>query len=307
MKRQNGMMVDELMNEIKAVFARHFGVTTDAERMSDIATQFFGFRRALTRAGREAEFGDLLAALLVFAKEQRIDPVEAVRRTLAKIERRADIYAQRGDRPKVAIFGGSFDPPHLGHIAVARALLRSKAAEQVWFMPAYGYIGSKRLMPARHRAAMCRLLEALDPRFKYFGYEIDHRLSSETLQTMLKLSEEEVADRNRLHFVVSVETANDLSNWSRSDELMRAVPFIVVPRAGYEPDFRNPWFLQEPHVYLAAAKDLLGISSTAVRNAYRAGDFAKAAALVPPSIDRYIRRNRLYGAKPSKKPTKSER
>jgi len=65
------------------------------------------------------------------------------------------------------------------------------------FMPAYEYVGPKRLTDAVHRAAMCRLLETIDPRFKFFGYEMDHRLRSETLQTLLKLSAESFADTHR--------------------------------------------------------------------------------------------------------------
>lgn len=285
----------EVMELVRDTFRVHFGITSDESRMHDVANEFHEFTRALTRQHRLDEYGDLLSSLFAFAAEQHADPAQAIKNTLLKIERRADIYAEHGDKPNVAIFGGSFDPPHLGHLAAAQAILASTLdIREVWLMPSFSAMSCKRLTEAKHRAAMCRLFEELDPRIRFFGYEIDHKLSSETRQTILRLMQEDFADRYRMHFVVSVDVANSIPGWPGSDELVRSVPFITLPRPGFAPDLRHPWFLQTPHRYLSEARGLIEVSSSDIRQAYRSKDMTRAAALLPSPVETYIREHGLY-------------
>ncbi|MBP7133751.1 hypothetical protein KBA73_00895 [Patescibacteria group bacterium] len=288
----------ELITLVKEVFDAHFGETSDQGRLDDMKREFYEFFQALTRKGRTAELGDFIASSLVYSAEQGIDLSEALRGTLEKIERRAELYAKYGDKRRIAIYGGSFDMPQRGHVAIGKAIVNSDLGiDEVWYMPAFGYAGSKTLSEPRHRAAMCALLEKTDSRFKYFGYEIDHQLGGETVHTLSRLVNDALADHHRFHFVVSVETAMSIPTWPRWEELIRTVPFIVLPRPGYEVDAKTTqWFMQPPHRYLSSAQGLIELSSTVVRDLYAAGEDARADALVTPHVAAYIHEHGLYGA-----------
>ncbi len=288
--------IRQVVTAVSAVFISHFGITTDASRLEDIKRESLEFLRALSRVQRLGELGDVVCSLLAFVSEQEVDLAAKIKQTLLKIEGRAEIYAARGDKKNVAILGGSFDPPTRGHLALAKAVLDSTIGiNEVWFMPPGNYEGSKRLSDPRHRAAMCRLLEKVDPRIKFFGYEMDHALGGETRHTLLRLLEEvELTEAHRFYFIVSTETASTLTSWPNSDELKRAITFITVPRPGYSPDLRDPWFIQQPHVFLNDAQGLLEISSTDVRKAIAANDLERAGVLLTPDVLAYIRENGLY-------------
>ena len=291
--------IREVKEIVRDIFHVHFGMSSDATRMHDITNEFHEFTRAVSRIHRKEEFGDLLASLLAFSSEQDMSVSDAIRQSLLKIERRADIYATNGDKKNIAIFGGSFDPPHRGHVNAARAILScSLDIREVWFMPANVSMSSKRLTDTRHRVAMCRLLEDQDPRIKFFGYEIDHNLSSETRNTISRLLQADFADQHRFHFVVSLDVANSIHTWAGSDELIRSVPFIVLPRHGYTPDVSHPWYLQSPHRYLSEASDLIEASSSRIRAIFQTQSFAGVDAdvekLLTPSVYAYICENSLY-------------
>ncbi|HEU0051004.1 MAG TPA: nicotinate-nicotinamide nucleotide adenylyltransferase [Patescibacteria group bacterium] len=274
-------------------FEVHFGPTSDQASDDDILGEALEFVRALSHAGRTEEAGDLAAALLAWTARHSVSLAESIRETLLKIERRADIYATHGDKKRVAIYGGSFDMPHNGHVAAAKAVLDSNLGiEEVWFMPAYD--SRKQLTPARHRAAMCRLLQTLDHQIRFFGYELDHKLSNDTRHTLLRLSCEPFADQHRFFFMVSMDVANSISSWRGGEELKRAAVFITLPRPGYNPDLDNPWYVQQPHRYLAGAKNLVELSSSQIRQLYREGRFNEAASFVPAEIHDYICTHHLY-------------
>lgn len=294
-------LTDVSLREVVAltaqVFQESFGTTTDIARLDDILGESLELVRATTRRNRIEEFGDVLASLFAFSEEQDADPLVCIQRTLFKILEHHEMYSARGDKPKIVIYGGSFDPPTRGHIAAAKAVLNSNIGiQEVWFMPANVYFGSKTLTSPALRAEMCQQLSRMDPRLKYFNYEIENGLFSETINTLLKLSQSYLAKTTRFYFMVSVETANTLANWPRADELIRVVPFITLPRPGYEPDLDNPWFLQKPHRYLHRAKGLIETSSSDVRRLYRASDIKGAGDLVTDEVHEIIMRSHLYSA-----------
>jgi nicotinate (nicotinamide) nucleotide adenylyltransferase len=299
--RIESINADMTMREIAEItdvtFQTHFGKTTDEERLRDIEREFYEFMRALSYDDRIMESGDLFTSLLKFSKEQKTDPADAIRRTLLKVIGRADLYAVHGNKINVAVLGGSFDMPTGGHVALGKAVLDAPEADidQAWIMPSYQNHGPKRLTDPVHRAAMCRLFEQIDPRFRFFGYEMDKQLKGETLQTLLRLMNEPFADQYRFHFVITVETARSMKSWPRIEELKRAAIFITTPRPGYAlRDDEDQWFRQKPHIYLANAKGLIEVASSDVRPLYAAGRFEEAAKLVHPLIHAYIMEHKLY-------------
>ena len=289
---------------IKECFHAHFGSTTDEERLADIAGEQNELQRAASHTDRIGELGDLLSSCIKMAGEQGTDLVTVVKRSLLKIEGRADVYARYGNKKKVAICGITGDPPTLGHLKTATEVLDALGGEvhEAWIMPPYEYRGAKRPADVQHRAAMCRLLEQSDPRLKFFGYEIDHELSGETVLTMKRVLDEPFANMHKFFLVQGLDAANKVPTWHRSQELRNLVEFIVVPRVGYDaaPD---AWFRQKPHRFLQNVS-VPDISSSRVKKLYGKSDrdpsaLDEAATLVTPAIHNYILEHGLYGAKPA--------
>jgi nicotinate-nucleotide adenylyltransferase len=288
--------VGQIVSAVHQVFEATFGTTTDEERIKDILREALEFTRATTRKNRLEELGDLLASLFAFCVEQGVDPIQYLMNTILKIQRKGEMYRARGDKPIVGICGGSFDPITIGHIAAGRLILNSKlGVQRILYMPANVYFGSKSLAPAEDRANMTRLVQHIDPRMEYFGYEIEKDLFSETIHTLQSLMTSDFAATNRIFFVVSVETAIAMRNWPRHEQLVNTVPFIVVPRPGHEPRLANHWFLREPHVYIEETYGLEEMSSTQVRAMYKNCQFAEAReAVASHEIHDYIMSRGLY-------------
>src|SRR5258708_38456692 len=98
---------------------------------------------------------------------------------------------------KIAIFGGSFDPPHLGHLFISIQVKEILSMDQVWLMPLYqkslqAEIFHKILTDERHRLAMTKLLE--NDFIKASDFEIAHNQASYTLKTLDRLTEQSPLD-----------------------------------------------------------------------------------------------------------------
>jgi len=180
---------------------------------------------------------------------------------------------------RVALFGGSFNPPHVAHQLVALYVLETAPVDELWFVPAYEHAFGKPLAAFDDRLAMCELAAAaLGPRARVSGVERAIGGRSLTLRTVRRLTE--LHPEHSFSLVIGSDLTGDISTWYRGDELARTIPFIVVGRPGGQP--AGP----------AAAITMPDVSSTAVRAALAAGK--PADALVPRAVLDYIYRKGLY-------------
>ncbi len=218
---------------------------------------------------------------------------------------------------KIALFGGTFDPVHRGHLAVARTAADQFGLSLVYFAPADipPHKQKRKLTDFQHRFAMLALATAEDKRFvpslldSYTGhpnYSID---SVRRLKKTLKKSD-------KLYFLIGMDAFKDISTWRMPEELLAECDFIIANRPGYSlADVAKalPKSLQPSEVYLrslrkertngslvvpGATLHLLKdvherVSSTQIRAA--ASKSAKQLArYVPPLVAEYIRKEHLY-------------
>ncbi|HKV95415.1 MAG TPA: nicotinate-nucleotide adenylyltransferase [Candidatus Angelobacter sp.] len=218
---------------------------------------------------------------------------------------------------KIALFGGTFDPVHLGHLAVACAAAEKFDLNRIYFAPADlpPHKQKRQLTDFQHRFAMLALATANDPRFvpslldAHTGqpnYSIDtvHRLKS-----LLKKSD-------KLYFLIGIDAFKEISTWHKPVELLSEVEFIVVSRPGFSladvgrslPEALRPTDLmlrvmkqqksEGTITLMGATVHLLGevherISSTQIRAA--AHKPVKALSrYVPRLVAEYIKKERLY-------------
>jgi nicotinate-nucleotide adenylyltransferase len=178
---------------------------------------------------------------------------------------------------RVAIFGGSFNPPHVAHQLVALSVLETEPVDELWLIPCFLHPFDKHLAPFADRMAMCqRAAAALGPRVRVS--DVEGRLGGEsrTLRTVKTLQ----ADHPDAEFavVIGADLEGEISSWFGAAELRTLVRFIVVGRGGYGE---------------VGGLAMPALSSTEVRERLRTGQ--PVDRLVPRGVLDYIRERTLYG------------
>jgi nicotinate-nucleotide adenylyltransferase len=179
---------------------------------------------------------------------------------------------------RVALFGGSFNPPHVAHQLVALYVLETADVDELWFVPCFKHPFDKALAPFDDRVRMCeRAAAALGGRAKVSEVEGALGGESRTLRTVKALIEAHPGIE--LSLVIGADLEGEMSSWYRADELRRLVRLIVVGRAG----FGAPEGVRMP-----------AVSSSDVRARLARGQ--PVDGLVPRSVLDYIRERKLYQA-----------
>ena len=178
---------------------------------------------------------------------------------------------------RVALFGGSFNPPHVAHQLVGLFVLETQPVDELWLVPCFKHPFDKALAPFEDRLEMCaRAAAALGPRAR--ASDCEGRLGGEsrTLRTVNALRA--AHPDTDFSLVVGADLVRELPSWYGAEELQRLVRFIVVGRAGFEG---------------GGGPVMPGVSSSEVRERLRQG--RPANDLVPRSVLDYIRQRKLYG------------
>lgn len=191
----------------------------------------------------------------------------------------------------VGLFGGSFNPPHVGHVLSIAYALSTGLVERVVAVPVYAHALGKALEPYAHRLDMARLAFEWLPGVDVSDIEQSLGTPSRTLETVRALSARHPEWQLRL--VVGSDILGELHQWHAFREIERLAPPLVLPRPG----------APEPGQTDRSARVLPDVSSTEVRTllADWAGGQAPAAAaelerLVPRSVLSFIRERGLYGS-----------
>lgn len=194
---------------------------------------------------------------------------------------------------KLALFGGSFDPPHLGHLAFARFALEALAPDRLLWLPA-GRQWQKpdQVMAAGvHRVQMLKRLTAGEPRFAIDERELHRRGASFTADTLREFTQQNPGAE--LMFLIGQDQYARLPTWYRVEVVVELATLVVVPRAGES--VVTPPGLPSHRLQVLNLPDT-PISSTAVRDAIARGDDIRP--LVGTEVASYIASHRLYEKKP---------
>jgi nicotinate-nucleotide adenylyltransferase len=193
---------------------------------------------------------------------------------------------------RVGLFGGSFDPVHNAHVALAHAALEGLQLDEVRWIPAgHPWQKARAMTPAEDRVAMVREAIAHEPRFVLDRIEVDRQGPSFTLDTVRALA----AARPGTHWVLLIgqDQYSGLHTWRDWKHLLSLVELAVANRPG---DTRSPHPEVQAHPHRMVPLPMLDISSTAIRSHVAAGrDYSQ---LVPPGVARYIELHRLYAGQP---------
>jgi nicotinate-nucleotide adenylyltransferase len=189
---------------------------------------------------------------------------------------------------RLGIFGGTFDPPHLGHLLVAIDAVEALALDRLIFVPAARQPLKAEVVtaPAAARLAMTQRLAGDDPRFGVDSVEIDRDGLSFTVDTMRAFAAK--APEAERFFLLGADAWRSFPRWREPSEIMRLATVVVLTRGG-EPIGPAASGLRAPRVLPTRRID---ISSTEIRSRVRAG--LSLRGFVPEAVREYIEENGLY-------------
>lgn len=286
--------VSFLQTKVDEQFKKAFGRTSLSRRLKDIEKEHMELQRFTDLTNLKEEAGDLLASLFQLANEAGWSVIDMIESNLNKIDRRMLQYRSLSRKKNVAMFGGSFNPPHLGHLTVAKLILNfSREFDEVWLLPNNNSMDGKNLVHSEHRLEMCKLLALYDGRIKVSNYEIANNFCGETFHMVCRLLEEDFAkDEYDFSFVLGLDAANKTMSWPNSEDLIRMMRFVVVSRPGEVVDINNSWFLKPPHIFMGCEEDVIHTSSTIIRKTF--WDENRKETSLTKEVEEYIREHRLY-------------
>jgi len=197
---------------------------------------------------------------------------------------------------KLGVLGGTFDPIHNGHLAVADEVRSQLKLDEIIFMPAGQpwLKAGKPLTKAKHRLEMVRLAIADRAYCKVSTMEIDRGGPSYTIDTMAELKKKR-GDEDELFFILGWDSLAELTEWREPERIIRLCQLVAVPRPGYpQPDLnmleRSISGLSGRVVILD--KPEVDISASDIRERVEQGE--SISGLVPEAVERYIREKGLY-------------
>ena len=181
-------------------------------------------------------------------------------------------------RVRVALYGGSFNPPHVGHVLGVVYALSTAPIDEVLAVPVYRHPFAKNLAPYADRLEMCRRALGWIPHVTISTVEEELGGESRTLRTLEHLRE--AHPEWSLRLLVGSDVLADLPKWHRWDRVAELAPPLVMGRAGVDaPPVDVPW------VGVRGAPSVLPhVSSSGIRAALAAGDVEAVRGLVPASV-----------------------
>jgi nicotinate-nucleotide adenylyltransferase len=213
---------------------------------------------------------------------------------------------------RIGLFGGTFNPIHLGHLRAARTVEEAFSLGQVLFIPSYipPHKAAVDIASPEDRLKMVELAVAGIPRFRASALEVEARERSYSILTLEKIKT--VFPGSPIFFILGADAFLEIETWRDYERVLFQCSFIVISRPGYEVErardvlggrFREETFAVPPEggldnrtlgtfrIFLLKI-DALDISSTEIRKRVKSG--GSLEGLVPPEVEAYMRRKRLY-------------
>ena len=197
-----------------------------------------------------------------------------------------------GAKMRIALYGGTFDPVHSGHVEIARRVSELFEIEKVLFVPAQvaPHKITRAVTEPIHRYAMLALATQNDPLLSISTFELDAPDRRYTVDTVEHFRTA-LGDSAELFFIMGADSWSEIKTWREWERLLTAINHIVVTRPGYEVDQTLPNPQARVLFTDAVMKD---VSASGIRRLAAERRFAELAQLVPEPVAEYIRKYELY-------------
>lgn len=178
-----------------------------------------------------------------------------------------------------AVFGGSFDPPHFGHLRIIESALAELEIDKLFVVPTFlNPFKSNFCFSPKARLEWLRILcQSLPNLFKdkveVLDYEVRQNAPVPTYQT-LQFIQQTYSSKSKVYLLVGADNVESLSKWKDFDKLKKSVEFVIIPRKGFG----------IPQEFKSLSFRTMDISSTEIRNKLTCGDFESLSCLIPQAI-----------------------
>jgi nicotinate-nucleotide adenylyltransferase len=184
---------------------------------------------------------------------------------------------------RVAVYGGSFDPPHAAHVLLVSYVFAIGGFERVLVVPVYEHAFGKRLSPFEHRLAMCRACFSGFPGVDVLDIEAELPRPNYTVRLLERLKELHPDDA--LSIVFGSDVLAESAKWHAFERVVELAPPFIVPRKGHEqPGLGRPLL---PELSSTEVRTLLGRRKDPAQA-------AEIASIVPRRVLEYIEAHDLY-------------
>ena len=201
-----------------------------------------------------------------------------------------------GRRRRIGVLGGTFDPPHVGHLWLATLAADAIGLDKVLFMPAAQppHKGGTLVSRATDRLLMTRLAIAGDPAFDLCPIEMERPGTSYTIDSIDEL-ERQYGGEASLYLLMAADSLNSIDTWREPDRLLERIEWVVGPRPGSElPDrsaLEDRFGEKASRIHLLSGPSL-EVSSSEIRRRVAAGQAVRY--LVPRGVEELIVERGLY-------------
>jgi len=188
---------------------------------------------------------------------------------------------------KIGLFGGSFDPIHLGHLVVAQQVLDEKLCEKIWFLPCYQNPLKKKSTETKHRKKMLEIAIKNEKGFELNETELKEKKTNYTIETVRKLKK--LFSEHEFYFIIAGKALKEFNKWKKYDELAKEIKFIVV---SFQHSDKIPKKIGKFNPIKLNPTLSSNISSTLIRKGIK--EKKDVSVFLPKKVLDYIKENKLY-------------
>jgi len=190
---------------------------------------------------------------------------------------------------KICLFGGTFDPPHIGHLLISQTICEVEEFDKILFIPAYNPPHKKDISPIDHRVEMVKLSISGNPKFEFSDIEIKREGISYTIDTIRALKKEMNLTRENTYYLMGSDSLFEFHNWREPEAILNECQVIVAIRPGFRPSDIQHWIL---HRIQFANIPRYEIASTTIRARWIENMTIRYMVTLP--VWDYIHENKLY-------------
>ena len=190
---------------------------------------------------------------------------------------------------RICLFGGTFDPPHIGHLLIAQTVCEEESFDKILFIPAYKPPHKNDITTVEKRLDMLRLAIEENPNFDISNAEINRKGISFSIDTILSIKESMNLTRDNCYFLIGSDTLLNFHTWKEPRAILNECQVIVAIRPGFRPSDLAPWIL---HSVQFANIPRFEISSKTIRARWVEDKTIRYMVTLP--VWKYINKNNLY-------------
>ena len=190
---------------------------------------------------------------------------------------------------RICLFGGTFDPPHIGHLLVAQTVCEAEDFDKILFIPAFQPPHKRDITPVDERISMLELAVEGNPNFEISDVELKRKGVSYTIDTVKAIKTEMSLKNNEIFYLIGSDSLLEFQHWKEPEEILNECQVIIAIRPGFRPSDIPSWILQRIQF---ANIPRFEISSTNIRHRWVENKTIRYMVTLP--VWEYIEKNNLY-------------